>query len=164
MEEDKKKKVKRRKKQKWDIGDLFTILLSDGSFCVGEVVGYEPKALNSAICAIYDYHISDVPDKAPILSEDELVSVQFVTRDSLDYGMWKIFAHASDEFPLGKYIDLEDRRNKGFIGTSSYGSGSITQLMNAYYKLLPWDHFFDPQYFDKILVSPDKKPRDVIYK
>lgn len=156
--------AKRKTKQKWDIGDLFTIPLLDGSFCVGEVIGYEPEALNSAICAVYAYRINNIPDKAPALSESELVSVQFVTRDALDSGLWEIFSHTSAKFPLDKYIDLEERRNKGFIGTTSCASRGIRQLMNAYYKLLPWDHFFDPHYFDKLLVSPDKKPKDVIYK
>jgi hypothetical protein len=159
MEEDKKKR-----EQKWDIGYLFTIPLLDGSFCIGEVVGYEPKALNSAICAFYAHRVNEVPKEKPILSENELVSVQFVTRDSLDHGLWNIFFYSSEKFPLDKYIDLEDRRSKGFVGTSSFGSGSIRQLMNAYYKLLPWNHYFNPNYFDELLISPDKKPKDILLK
>lgn len=98
------------------------------------------------------------------LSEDELISVLFVTRDLLDSGDWQVFSHCSDEFQLNKYIDLYSLRNEEFIGVSSIGSGIIIKLMKAYYKLGIWDNFYDPNYLDSLLISPDKKPKDVILK
>ena len=79
---------KRRRKQTWDIGDLFTISLADGTYCIGRVVGFEPEALNSAICAFYAHRVDSIPNMELNLSEDELISVLFVTRDLLDSGDW----------------------------------------------------------------------------
>ncbi|TBM16186.1 hypothetical protein EYY86_07790 [Hafnia paralvei] len=155
---------KRRRKQTWDIGDLFTISLADGTYCIGRVVGFEPEALNSAICAFYAHRVDSIPNMELNLSEDELISVLFVTRDLLDSGDWQVFSHCSDEFQLNKYIDLYSLRNEEFIGVSSIGSGIIIKLMKAYYKLGIWDNFYDPNYLDSLLISPDKKPKDVILK
>ncbi|MBC1807093.1 hypothetical protein HCJ40_08620 [Listeria sp. FSL L7-0993] len=52
----------KRKKQVWGVGDLFAISLLDGSFCIGRVVGFEPDALNSAICAFYAHRVNGIPE------------------------------------------------------------------------------------------------------
>ncbi|OFS08307.1 Imm26 family immunity protein [Hafnia sp. HMSC23F03] len=155
---------KRRRKQTWNIGDLFTIPLADGTYSIGRVVGYEPEALNSAVCAFYAHRVDVFPNMELNLSEDELISILFVTRDLLDSGDWQVFSHCTDEFPLIKYIDLYSLRHKEFIGVSSIGSGIIIKLMKAYYKLGIWDNFYDPNYLDSLLISADKKPKDVILK
>lgn len=155
---------KRRRKQTWNIGDLFTIPLADGTYSIGRVVGYEPEALNSAVCAFYAHRVDVFPNMELNLSEDELISVLFVTRDLLDSGDWQVFSHCTSEFPLNKYIDLYTLRNEGFIGVCSIGSGIIIGLMNAYYKLDIWNKYYDPNYLDSLLISPDKKPKDVILK
>ncbi|AFI92512.1 hypothetical protein F6Q07_10300 [Pectobacterium parmentieri] len=152
------------RKKKWNIGDLFTVPLQDHSFSIGRVVGFEPKALNSAICAFYAHHVDAVPDNEIILSDNELISVLFVTRDLLDSGDWKVFSASSNVFHLDKYIDLSSLRSNGFIGVKSIGSGLIIELMNAYYKLSPWNDYFNPNYLDSLILSPDKKPKDVILK
>lgn len=154
----------RKKKQKWNIGDLFTVPLKDHSFSIGRVVGFESEALNSAICAFYAYRVDAVPDNEIILSDDELISVLFVTRDLLDSGDWKIFSSSPNFFDLDKYIHLNYLRENGFIGVKSIGSGLVIELMEAYYKLSPWNDYFDPNYLDSLLLSPDKKPKDIILK
>lgn len=157
---------KRRRKQTWDIGDLFTIPLSDGTFCIGKVVGFEPKALNSAVCAFYAHRVNNIPNSNVELelNDEELISVLFATRDLLDSGDWRVFSHCTDKFFLDKYINLSALRNNGFIGVKSIGSGLIIDLMNAYYILAPWNDYFDPNYLDSLLISPDKKPRNVMLK
>ncbi|MBF2517575.1 Imm26 family immunity protein [Listeria marthii] len=154
----------KRKKQVWGVGDLFTISLLDGSFCIGRVVGFEPDALNSAICAFYAHRVNEIPEVEPILYENELISLLFVNRDLLDSGDWKVFSMASTEFPINKYIKLDELRRDGFINVTSRGSGIIVSLMNAYYSLVPWNSFHDPNYLDSLLISIDKKPNKVVLK
>lgn len=36
--------------------------------------------------------------------------------------------------------------------------------MNAYYSLVPWNSFHDPNYLDSLLISIDKKPNKVVLK
>lgn len=141
---------------------MFTLQLTDNSYCIGRVVGFEPAALNSAICAFYMHRIDAVPEAEVLLPECELVSVQFVTRDLLDYGYWQVFCRASDTFPVARYFDLERLREAGFVGIKSVGSGLMLNLMNACYGLAAWDDFHDPRYLDSLLVSPDKKPKNVL--
>jgi len=44
------------------------------------------------------------------------------------------------------------------------GSANIAEFLNAYYGLVPWDDWADPNYLDKLLISPDKKPKNIIFK
>ncbi|WET42274.1 Imm26 family immunity protein [Citrobacter enshiensis] len=155
---------KRRRKQSWDVGDMFTVPLSDGTYCIGKVVGFEPKALNSAICAFYAHRMDEIPSSEPVLNDNDLISILFVTRDLLDSGDWKVFSQYSDAFPIDKYLNLTDLQSNGFIGVKSIGSGLIIKLMNAYYSLTPWNAFYDPNYLDSLLISPDKKPKNVLLK
>jgi hypothetical protein len=151
----------KKEKQIWGICDLFTIPLSDGTFCIGEVVGIEPKALNSAICAFYAYRVNLIePQDIVELTDNELISVLFVTNDLLNFGKWKVFGKSTKIFPLEKYIDINTLRKKGFIGTKIIGSGNIMKLMNAYYGLREWNSFHNPNYLDTLLVSPNKKPEN----
>ncbi|WP_330986332.1 MULTISPECIES: Imm26 family immunity protein [Enterobacterales] len=155
---------KRRRKQSWGVGDMFTVPLSDGTYCIGKVVGFEPEALNSTICAFYAHHVVKKPDSEINLTDNELISVLFVTRDLLDSGDWEVFTKCCNEFPLGNYINLRELRDKKYIGVRSIGSGNIIELFNAYYSLAPWNAFYDPNYLDSLLVSPDKKPKNVLLK
>jgi hypothetical protein len=153
-----------RRKQGWDIGDLFLIKLLDGEFCIGEVVGYEPKALNSAICAFYSQKVSYPFESKLNIDRDSLVSVQFVTRDLLDIGRWKVVEKSYESFPVNRFLDLKYYKNKGFVGVTCYGSGMMEDLLNAYHCLSPWDDYYDPNKFDTMLISPDKKPTKVFIK
>ena len=43
----------RKKKQPWKIGDVFLVpLLDTGRFCIGQVIGQEPKAMNSVTISL----------------------------------------------------------------------------------------------------------------
>ncbi|EOF4387085.1 Imm26 family immunity protein [Salmonella enterica subsp. enterica] len=156
--------AKRKKKQLWEVGDLFTVPLADGTFCIGKVIDYEPKALNSVICAFYSHRVNKIPDTELKLNDNELISVKFVTRDLLDSGDWKVFSKYSDIFDVEKYLNVKELKGNGFIGAKIIGSGLIIELMNAYYMLSPWNDFFDPNYLDSLLISPDKKPKNVMLK
>lgn len=37
-------------------------------------------------------------------------------------------------------------------------------FIKAYFSLAPWDDWHDPEYLDKLLISPDKKPENLIIK
>lgn len=37
-------------------------------------------------------------------------------------------------------------------------------FIKAYFSLALWDDWHDPEYLDKLLISPDKKPENLIYK
>lgn len=154
----------RKKKQLWKVGDYFTIPLADGSFSIGQVVGQEKEALNSVICAFFTRHYPDAPHQLDqALVDQELVAVLFVTRDSLDSGDWKVI-FSGDTFPISHYMDIAYLKASGFVGVRVIGSQIILDFMNAYYGFYSWDGYYEPDYFDKLLVSLDRKPSKLLFK
>lgn len=84
-------------------------------FCIGEVVGFEPDALNGTICAFCTHRVSEVSNNEIILSDDELLPVLFVTRYLLDSVAWKVFTKTPSQFPVDDYFDLNKIRNNKCI-------------------------------------------------
>jgi len=152
----------RKKKRAWSIGDIFCIPLSDGTYSIGQVVGQEPEALNSVICVFFSRRLGTVPIQLDgQLSERELLSVLFVTRDLLDSGDWQVFCR-TEPFPIRKYINVSALKAAGFVGVDIIGSGIVMKFLNAYHNLYPWNGFYEPDYLDRLLVSADKKPSHVL--
>lgn len=85
------------------------------------------------------------------------------TRDLLDSGEWKILATHPVEVPRSKF-PFETLRRKGFIGATVTGSGNINEFANAFCALVPWDDWADPSYLDRLLLSPELKPKNLIFK
>ena len=154
-------KPKRRKRQQWEAGDIFKITLSDGTYCLGRAVKHEPKAMNSLICAIYKTRLS-AEDENFCLIDDDLISVLFVTRYSLDWGIWKVIGKTESAFAVEKYLNYDEAVNNKFVGTTITGCGNVNKLMEAYYCLRPWNSFHNPKFLDGLLISEDIKPNKVI--
>ncbi|WP_377512725.1 hypothetical protein [Octadecabacter sp. R77987] len=150
------------KKQSWGAGDLFVIETRDGLLRLGQVLGAEVSALNSAICA-YSLKAWDPKVGKPTLDENDIISVGFATRDLLDSGGWRVVGH-QNVLPFIEEFDLETRKAEGFVGTKVRGSGLVIQFLDACLGLLPWDKMFDPEYFEKLLIDPSRKPKNLIYK
>ena len=153
------------KKQNWQVGDIFLVELIDGKFVLGQIVGREAFVLNSVSCAFFDFRVSgaiDV-DSARILPTNKIFSVLFVTRDLLDSGKWKIVGSCPVSVSK-ELLPYEDLREKHFVGASVRGAGIVKKFLDAFYGLRPWDDWHDPNYLDKLLLSPSKKPSSLVYK
>jgi hypothetical protein len=61
-------------------------------------------------------------------------------------------------------LPYEALREKNFVGASVRGSGIVNKFLNAFYSLHAWDDWHDPNYLDKLLISPTMKPSSLIYK
>lgn len=154
----------KKKNQRWAVGDLFHIPLSDGTFSVGQVVGIEPEAMNSAVCAFFSIQYKPAPlELKKAFTEHDLISVLFVTRDLLDSGVWHVFS-SSTALPTTPYLDISRLRMTGFVGVKIIGAGIVTMFMEAYFGLYPWNGFYEPDYLDRLLVSPAKKPKHLTSK
>ena len=90
----------------------------------------------------------------------------FITEESLDKGFWPIIQQSIvNKNILKQYfpnIDLIEQGN--IIGINTEGSAIIDDFIKAYFSLAPWDDWHDPEYLDKLLISLDKKPENLIYK
>src|SRR6266496_3199827 len=122
----------RKKKQEWAVGDYFLIELADKSFAMGQILAREPLTLmNGPACALFTVRFKSEPfGEPPSPSGADVVSVLFVTRDLLDSGRWRVFAHGSPLDPETYIPDIRQRREKGFIGTTVIGSGIVNKFMN----------------------------------
>ncbi len=92
-----------------------------------------------------------------------MFSLLFTTRDLLDSGDWKVVTNTPIELPR-KRLPYEDLRSSGFIGAKVIGSRIVAEFANAYCALAPWNDWHDPNYLDRLLLSPDLKPKTLVFK
>lgn len=153
---------KAQQKQSWQAGDIFAVQQRDGVCSLGCVIDLMMK--NVVSCAFYDIR-AKCEDKieAGHLDAARLIALLSVTREQLDFGAWKIVGHLDE--PLDKELwPNEEYREARWIGAKIYDAAIAEDLLNAYNGLAAWDDWHDPEYLDKLLVAPDRKPKHVIYK
>jgi hypothetical protein len=152
---------KRRRKIKWQMGDVFAVPLKDGRFSMGQTLGRSMP--NSVRIALYN-EVSDSVEGLTIENlcrPENLISLIEVTKEQLDYGVWKIIGNKAIAIPQ------EDQPNEKYralrwIGASFYDAGLAEDFLNAYNALLPWDKWYDPNFLDELLVDISKKPKNLI--
>lgn len=154
-----------RKKQIWSVGDIFTVRLKNEQYVLGQIVGREAKVLNSVTVAFYDQTFSEEKEAAYVssLDRERIFSVVFSTRESLDSGDWHVVGKQGINL-TAEELPYEHLRGVGFVGAKIFGSGILEEFLNAFYALVPWDDWQDPNYLDQLLISPSKKPQNLIYK
>ena len=153
-----------RRRQTWKIGDVFLVALKDDSHAVGQIVAQERAILNSVSCAFFATRAeeNDFASMDPMPLE-KLIAVLLVTRDLLDNGVWQVVAQRPVTLPR-ELLPYERLREAGFIGAKVRGSGIVNEFLNAFFGLSPWDDWHDPAYLDEFLISPDKKPDNLILR
>ena len=151
-------------RQRWQVGDLFKIALSDGSAALGHIVAREAEVLNSVTCALFDIKVPEScpPECPPFPGEEALIACLFTTHDLLNRGTWPIIGQVASQLPISCF-PFEDCRKKGWVGAKVIGSGNVRTFLDAFYRLAPWDDWADPNYLDRLLISPQKKPKNLIY-
>jgi hypothetical protein len=95
------------------------------------------------------------------LSADKLVSTQFTTPDLLNSGIWALVAQFAPKH-LERMTWLPALERAHFVGATVRGSGIMMEFLDAFYGLRAWDDYADPAYFDKLLLTQDKKPSRLI--
>ena len=147
--------------QDWTAGDIFTVPLSDGTERLGQVLLETPDALDSAICA---YTLETAEDSSPAdLREEIIVAVHFTSTDLLDSGVWKVIGRKKP-LPADRFINVDHLRVEGWIGAKIIGSGNIKKFLEACTGIRAWDSMHNPNYFERLLVSPDKKPDTIRFE
>jgi len=131
-------------------------MLPDGQYCLGQALGLMGDFKNIVNCAFFNIRFAQVGE-TPSLALDKVIAVVSTTRDLLDAGYWLVVGNE----PLT--INKKDWPNEqyaanGYVGAKTYGSGIIKKFLAAYYGHFPWNCYKDPEYFDKLLLLPSKKP------
>jgi hypothetical protein len=156
--------VPRRRRQRWGIGDWFCVPLRDGSNSLGQVVEHRDLVFNSVLCAFFPARYREAEFHIDQESTDgALLSLLLVTRDLLDAGVWLVVA-PGQPVEFSRHIDLAALRARRFVGVDIIGSGIIINFLEAYHGLYPWNGFHRPDYLDGLLISPDRKPANIVLK
>jgi len=152
----------KKKKIVWDTGDAFVISLKNNNFCVGHVL--DQRMINTVRIALYDELLtaSEIRDVSFLCKTDKLISLIEVTKEQLEYGVWKIIGNKKSDLPISKYPN-ELYCSENWVGSVVYDAALAEDFVNAFYALLPWDDWYDPHHLDKILVDISKKPKRLIF-
>ena len=128
----------------------------------GQVIDQMMK--NVASCAFYDIRVPCDADQPPDeLALSRLIAVLSVSREQLDLGEWRVVG--SNRVALDRQLwPNEEFRQDLWVGAKIYDASIAEEFLDAYNGLAAWDDWHDPQYLDKLLVSPDKKPKHLLYK
>ena len=151
---------KAKTKVNWSEGDIFAIPLQNGQFLLGQELAKE-TSIGAGGVAIFDARLDKLCEP-PALTLDAVIAILFTTRDQIERGNWPIVARRGVVVPKDRF-PYESTRASGFVGAKIVGSGNVVEFANAFCALAPWDKWADPAYLDKMLVTPDKKPSDLIY-
>jgi Immunity protein 26 len=149
-------------KTKWKPGDLFGVKLPDGQFCLGQALGLMGEFKNVVNCAFFDIRFQEGSDP-PSVDSAKFIAVISTTRDLLDAGYWPIIGNAPLSVVKAKWPNQQFAKS-GYVGAKTYGSGNVKDFLAAYYGQFPWNAYKDSEYFDKLLISPAKKPPDSALK
>ena len=139
------------KRQKPEVGDLFTVPLPDGTFALGQIVARETPMLNSWTCAFSRVRIPKEEMPIEALRLEDVISVQFVNGDLLKKGIWKIHGWAAVIIPRVVF-PFEEFREQKWIGATMRGSGIMNTFLAAFHGLEFWDEMKDPDYYQTLLL------------
>lgn len=154
----------RRKREVFEGTDCFAVRLADSTYAIGQVLGRERDAMDSILCAFSTEHMRELPTRGSSFDlADKIIAVLFVTPELLDSGAWSVIGPGRLLDPE-RYIPLRMQRKARFIGTTIVGAGNVKCLLDAYHGLYPWNGFAIPNYLDGLLLSPELKPKDVVYR
>lgn len=155
----------RRKKIKWEEGDVFAIPLEhEDKFVIGQVLDNPMK--NVIRIAIFDeiVNLKDTISLNSLCNQNHLISAVQCTREQLDYGIWKVLGNIETRpLPLSKYPNEQFRANY-WIGSKTYDAALVEDFVSAFYGYVYWDDWFDPRYLDKFLIDISKKPKNLKLK
>jgi hypothetical protein len=151
---------KRPKPQKWQEGDIFAIPLSDRTFGYGQVLWHQNKK-SSVTCAIFDCQSKEIKAKEDIV-QSNIISVMTVKNlFDLNSSKWKVIGNHSLVIEKSN-VPMEHSGNSG-INFKIYQESTLSDFIEAYFKIKPWNHLpFKDSFMDTLLLPGVVRPDNVI--
>jgi hypothetical protein len=145
------KKWKRPPRQKWKVGDVFSIPLLDGSFSFGQIIGTHLTA-KSPIMALFE--IRQTADKITVahLLEARVLSVWNSDDEDLSNHKYKVLFNAEIIISPDKVKDKKES-----------GGATMDNLANVYFGIEPYNVMADEYYYDDYWQPNIKRPEDVLW-
>ena len=151
------------KKQSWKTGDIFAVPLGNGTYGLAQVISHEQKCMDGVLCAYSSKVVYELNNITWLPNIDEIISIQITTRDSLDKSIWPVVGF-SEPLNIDNYFNIKSLREIKYIGADIRGSGGVNKLLSAYHGVSYWDEYYDPEYFDKLLLAGVIRPKNVLFK
>lgn len=152
-----------RKKIDWKVGAIFGVPIEEGLYCLGQILTHEKQCMDSILCAFTNVKSQAKYDQSSAIQVSDLISIQLVTRDSIDEGIWPILG-ACEPLKIGQLFPIESFRAAEYVGAKIRGSGIMQNLVSAYNGNSNWDQYFDPLHFNKLLLPGVQRPVNAIFK
>ena len=149
-----------KRRQTWRPGDVFVIPTRDAQFAIGQVIGHEPEMMPSVNVALFDERYADIAEATARMTLDPqtVFASLFVTKHHLNTGKWRVLGNRPIE--VDPASSLRGRTSEaGFSGVEILGANIINEFVDAFYGLVPWDDWHDPDFLDSLLISESVKPR-----
>ena len=151
----------RKRKVTWEFGAVFVVPLPDGTFGIGQAIA--SMMTNVIYCAFTRQRVGAIGGGVPKLHATDVVSRVPVTREQLDYAVWRVLGVAplccaKADFPAEAFA------NRGYVGAMIYDAALAEDFLAAFHALAAWDDWHQPDYLDRWLVSPSAKPQTLRWK
>jgi hypothetical protein len=151
----------RRKRIKWDHGDVFAVPLVDGTFGLVQAIDHwMPRWIYTAIT---EGRVTTLTDADTKTEPGRLVALLAVDDDPFNFGGFPCVGRAS---PMVHRRDFPNEAfaHNGYVGAKSYTGGIVADFLSAWHQLAPWNAYKDAAYFDKLLISGIERPSAVLMK
>lgn len=153
--------LKPNRRQKLKAGDYFAVPLQNGEYGLGQILDMVDLIDNAACIFLDKKFIMGTPI---MTTSDNIVAAKYVVAQLLRRYFPIVQSGEADIRLLLQYFPEHERFKTGdMVGMESNQTGVIELFLNAYFGLTPWDECDAPHFYDEMLVSPDKKPSNLIY-
>ncbi len=156
------KMLKPNRRQKLKAGDYFAIPLKNGEYGLGQILDMV-ECVDNATCVLFNQKFLE---GTPILAtSNDVICAQYVVGQLLRRYFPIVQSGVVDNQLLQKYFPEHNRFKQGnIVGMTSYQTGIVEMFLNAYFGLTFWNECHNPNYYDTLLVSLDKKPLNLMYR
>ena len=142
---------KRPPRQKWKIGDVFSIPLLDKSFSFGQVVGTHLTA-KSPIMALFEIKQEKSEITVDQLVEARVLSVWNADDEQLANHTYKVLFNEEIIVSPDRVKDKKDS-----------GGAAMCTLANVFFGLAPYNVMYKEDYYDEFLQPGIKRPQNILW-
>ena len=146
------KSWKKPKKKKWQVGDIFSIALKDGSFMFGQIIGWQTidrRMIKNPTCAVFELRKTTATVSVAELKESRAICTHNTDSEYLDKGIFPIRLRGIELIISARNVDQK----------RTIGDQHLLDLCNAYCGLEPWNVMYKETYFDEMLCAGIPRPQ-----
>jgi hypothetical protein len=140
-------------------GMVYAMPLVDGSYCYAQAISSSMSVVVNL--AVFKVRTTTLLSSPPDLLKHDAIAFTATWRRSLNRGDWAALGvHALIVEPTMHPNEMLEDSNG--VGVTHSDLGLITNFMNAWFGLEPWNVWYDEQYFDRLLGPGIARPSTAV--